>query len=64
MRRKAIKEQFIEPSPLDVWKSMLHDYENKTSANIAEASEQIASVQERIRGAFHLGRLSLTWTLY
>jgi hypothetical protein len=29
---------------------MLHDYENKTSANIAEASEQIASVQERIRG--------------
>ena len=50
MRRKALKEQFIEPIPLDVWKSMLHDYENKTAANIAEASEQIASVQERIRG--------------
>ena len=50
MRRKALKEQFIELSPLDMWKSMLHDYENKTSANIAEASEQIASVQERIRG--------------
>jgi len=29
---------------------MLHDYENKTAARIAEAREQIASVQERIRG--------------
>jgi hypothetical protein len=30
--------------------SMLHDYENKTSAKIAEARELIASVQERITG--------------
>ena len=50
MRRKSLKEQFIEASPLDMWKSMLHDYENKTSAKIAEARELIASVQERITG--------------
>lgn len=50
MRRKALKEQFIEPSPLDMWKSMLHDNENKTAARIAEAIEQISSVQQRIRG--------------
>jgi hypothetical protein len=29
---------------------MLYDYENKTSAKIAEARELIASVQKRITG--------------
>lgn len=28
-RRKVLKEKFIEPSPLDMWKSMLHDNENR-----------------------------------